>query len=215
MTRIQTTHPSLLERLRDRDDQGSWRVFQAQYGHLLYRYARGRGASHADAEDVAQEVVMQFVRAAPGFRYDRSRGRFRGYLRAAVIREMARRARRDRRRPVALGANVVELLAVDRGPGRGSDDDVLWRTEWWLGRLRWATARIAGEFDAVTLKAFEMHVLAACPVAETATKLGISKWRIYRARRKILRRLAIELGEGGRNDETARHARPPGVYGQG
>ena len=85
---------------------------------------------------------------------------------------------------MALDSSIVELLSVGHGAGCGSDDDELWRTEWWLGRLRWATARVAAEFDSVTLKAFEMHVLAACPVAETAAKLGISKWRIYRARRK-------------------------------
>ena len=157
---------------------------------------------------------MQVVRAAPGFRYDRSRGRFRGYLRASVIREMARRGRRDRRRPVALDASIIEQMTADRrfggglGGGPGSDD-TLWRTEWWLARLRWATERVAADFDPITLKAFEMHVLADCPVAETATKLGISKWRIYRARREILRRLAIEMGEErNENDDSARQDQP-------
>ncbi len=189
MTQVDTTHPSLLRRLRDRRDDDSWRDFQSRYGRLLYRYARGHGAAHAEAEDVAQEVTMQFVRAAPGFEYDRNRGRFRGYLRASVIRELARRSKSKRRQPIVIDGSLLADLAPD------SIDDELWQREWWLHRLRQATERVATEFDPVTVKAFEMHVLAAVPVAETSAKLGISKWKIYRARRRILRRLAVELGE--------------------
>jgi RNA polymerase sigma-70 factor (ECF subfamily) len=179
----------LLGRLHDHADDATWRIFHAKYGQLLYRYARARGASEADAEDVVQEVITQFVHAMPGFRYDPSRGRFRGYLRAAVIREMARQGRRSGRQPVAMGSDLVESLAIDPAA-----TDEAWRVEWWLNSLREAVDQIADEFDPVTLKAFEMHVLAAVPAAETSEKLGISRWRIYRSRRQILRRLRTVLG---------------------
>lgn len=164
----------------------------------MYRYARGRGAAHSEAEDVAQEVTMQFMRAAPGFEYDQARGRFRGYLRASVVRELARRSKRRRRQPAPIDGSLMADLAPD------AREDQLWRTEWWLNRLRLATRRVASEFDPVTLKAFEMHVLAAVPVSETSAKLGISKWKIYRARRRILRRLAAELGEDQDQDQGIR-----------
>ena len=199
MSRTETTHPSLLLRVRDHGDHESWQTFHARYGHLLYRYARSRGATHDDAQDVAQEVLLQFVRTVERFEYDAAKGRFRAYLRAAVVHEMARHARRRDRQPPGLDPRCFDFVAAERK----ADDDEDWQAEWRLGRLRWTVQDIAAEFDATTLKAFEMHVLAGCAVAETADKLGISKWRVYRARRRVLRRLAGALNGAG--EERGEH----------
>ena len=183
------THASFLIRLRDRSDKVSWPEFQKRYGHMLYRFARSRGARHADAEDVVQDVQMQLFKAIDGFVYDGRKGRFRSYLRAAVLHALGRRAGVEKRQPAHLDPETFDYVtAATEAPA-----DDAWTLEWKLQRLRSAVQRVAGEFDPTVLKAFEMHVLAGRTAAETAACVGLSQWGVYRAKSRVLKRVKEEL----------------------
>ena len=189
MSHADTTHLSFLLRLRDRADKLSWQEFHERYGRLLYRYARARGASHADAEDVVQDVELYLFKAVDGLEYDARKGRFRAYLRAAVVHAMGRRASQEARQPVGLDPRKLDYLTSEKD----ASADARWQREWQLHRLRWAMRCVAGGFEPTTLKAFEMHVLAGRSVAETADKLGISKASVYQAKSRVLKRLRQRL----------------------
>ncbi len=184
-----TTHLTFLLRLRDREDKLSWPDFHERYGHLLYRYARGRGASHADAEDIVQDVELSLFKAIEGFRYDARKGRFRAYLRSAVLHAAARRASREARQPERLDPRNFDHLA-SQSEARA---DEIWAQEWELHRLRWAVRSLAGELEPTARQAFEMHVLAGKSVKETAKELGVSIWSVYRARDHALKCLKERL----------------------
>jgi hypothetical protein len=76
-----STRATFLLRLRDRKDEITWQRFHKRYGELLYRYARSRGASVVDAEDIVQDVEMALFKALDGFEYDGTKGQ-RGQTRA-------------------------------------------------------------------------------------------------------------------------------------
>ncbi len=156
---------------------------------MIYRYARAKGVDHNDAEDVVQDVEVQFFNCIDTFEYDTSRGRFRGYLRAAVVHAILRQLRKKERQPKGLDPHTFDYL----GASSEAQRDEGWKQEWQFYKLRWTLQSIASEFDEVTLKAFELHVLAACPVSETAKELGISIWRVYRAKNRVLARLKEKL----------------------
>jgi RNA polymerase sigma-70 factor (ECF subfamily) len=189
MSHADTTHLTFLLRLRDRADKLSWHEFHERYGQLLYRYARSRGASHADAEDIVQEVEMYLFKAVSGFEYDARKGRFRAYLRSAVVHAMARRASNQARQPMGLDPRTFDYLSSQKNGGA----DARWEHEWQLHRLRWAMRSVAEEFEPTTLKAFEMHVLAGRSVAETADTLKLSKASVYQAKSRILKCLKERL----------------------
>ena len=189
MSHADTTHLSFLLRLRDRADKLSWGEFHERYGQLLYRYARSRGASHADAEDIVQEVEMYLFKAVNGFEYDARKGRFRAYLRSAVVHAMGRRASQQARQPAGLDPQTFDYLTSQKD----TSADARWQREWQLHRLRWAMRCVAEGFEPTTLKAFEMHVLAGRSVAETADKLGLSKASVYQAKSRVLKRLKERL----------------------
>jgi RNA polymerase sigma factor (sigma-70 family) len=191
------THPSFLHRLRDSADPASWHEFHEKYGHTLYRYARSLGAAHADAEDVVQDVEMQFFQAIGGFAYDAQRGRLRSYLRSAVLHALRRRISRRARQPAELNPQRLESLMSEDG----SQQDETWEREWQLHRLRRAVQEVADEFDPPTLKAFEMHVLAGRAADEAATALEMSKWSVYRASNRVLARVREKLAEFASNDD--------------
>ncbi len=191
MSQDNSTHLTFLLRLRDRSDKLSWPEFHERYGQLLYRYARGRGAHHDDAEDIVQEVEMYLFKAIEGFEYDARKGRFRAYLRSAVMHAMARLADKLAKQPAVLDPQTFDYLAAEKE----ASADVRWEREWQLHRLRWAMNSIAGDFEPITLKAFEMHVLADRTVEETAADLGLSKASVYQARSRVLKRLRRRLAE--------------------
>jgi RNA polymerase sigma-70 factor (ECF subfamily) len=189
MSQADSTHLTFLLRLRDRSDRVTWEAFHERYGQLLYRYARTRGASHADAEDIVQEVELYLFKALNNFEYDATKGRFRAYLRSAVVHAMSRRASKQAAGPTMLDPHNFDHLASEQE----ASQDARWEREWQLHRLRWAMRTIATEFEAMTLKAFELHVLAGQPVDETAKQLGLSTASVYQARSRVLRRLREQL----------------------
>jgi len=96
------TRRSLLSRLRNLDDQESWRAFFDLYWQMLYRVARRAGLGEADAEDVVQETVVAVARQMPRYQYDTARGTFKGWLFRIVgrrvtdhLRRVYRQARRE------------------------------------------------------------------------------------------------------------------------
>ena len=189
MWAAETTRPTLLLRLRDRSDSLSWEEFHDRYGELLYRYARSRGASHADAEDVVQEVEMCFFKALPGFEYDARKGRFRAYLRSAVIHTMGRLARKDALHAARLDPKAFDFVSAQKE----ASGDAQWTHEWRKHRFRWALRSVVGEFEEVTVQAFQLNALEGLSAEETAQTLAVSKASVYQAKSRVLKRVRAAL----------------------
>ena len=102
MVATDTTHPSLLARVRDPADAAAWHEFEARYRDLIRRYCRRRGLQTADAEDVGQLVMLALARALQHFTFDRSRGRFRDYLGRVVNNAIQRHLSRPTQAPRLL-----------------------------------------------------------------------------------------------------------------
>src|SRR3954469_2676729 len=115
-----STHPSLLERLRDAGDAAAWREFDRRYGELIVRYARARGLQQADAEDVRQAVLLSLSRSMPRFEYSPARGRFRHYLGRVVRNAVSRWGSRRGCPPGAAGA--LSLVDAADLPADGTDE---------------------------------------------------------------------------------------------
>lgn len=184
-----STRPTLLLRLRNRTDQLSWQEFHERYGELLYRYARARGASAVDAEDVVQDVEMYVFKAMEGFEYDVRKGRFRAYLRSAVVHTMGRRAKKQARQGEVLDPQTFDYLA---GQHEAEQDD-RWDHEWRMHRLRWALRAISSDVEPITLEAFRLHVLVGRSAGETAGQLNLSAASVYQAKSRILKRVKQKL----------------------
>ena len=184
MATVGTTRLSFLSRLRDRSTQIGWAEFDERYRDLLYCYARRRGVSHNEAEDIVQEVELYVFKAIGNFQYDRERGKFRSYLRTAVVHALARRAAKRARPEVAWSPELLATL-----PDTDEDLDDLWEREWQLNRLRNALRTISKDFELTTLEAFRLHVLANWSVEATAQHLGLSPAGVYQAKSRVLKRL--------------------------
>jgi hypothetical protein len=61
MANAPLTRASLLERLRDLEDEDAWAQFVHLYAPLVYGYFRKRGLQDADAADLTQDVLRGAV----------------------------------------------------------------------------------------------------------------------------------------------------------
>src|SRR2546427_11861598 len=74
------TRRTLLSRLRNLDDQESWRTFFDLYWRLLYNVARKSGLDDPSAQEIVQETVIGVARKMPEVHYDPARGTFRQWV---------------------------------------------------------------------------------------------------------------------------------------
>lgn len=70
-----TTHATLLARLATGGDE-AWSEFASRYGLLIRGFARRRGLSESDCDDVVQETLLALSKAMPSFKYDPAKGLF-------------------------------------------------------------------------------------------------------------------------------------------
>ena len=87
------TRHSLIERLRNLDDQASWREFFDTYWKLIYGAAIRAGLSDQEAEDVVQETVIGVARKMESFRYEPAECSFKGWLMHVTRCRIADRSR--------------------------------------------------------------------------------------------------------------------------
>ena len=190
-----TTHASLLARLSQGSDRGAWAEFLDRYADLIRGFARRQGVQPADCDDVLQSVLMALTQSMPGFTYDPAKGKFRSYLKTAVLHVIYRKSFQNKG-AVTL-ENLEELTAV------GAADEAIeaqWESEWRQYHLRLAMKTVAAEFNKSDLQAFERYGLAGEPAQQVADALGLTMDQVYQAKSRLLRRLG-ELIEQQVQDE--------------
>jgi len=191
-----TTHPSLLARVRDPADAAAWREFEARYRDLIRSYCRGRGLQTSDAEDVGQMVMLALARALQGFVFDPARGRFRDYLGRVVENAIRRHLSRPSQAPHLLDTSVLETLATTGNEVR----DANWEREWMQHHFRLAMRAVRKECRPESLTIFE-RLLAGGSVQDVALACGASTEAVYKVKQRLRERLKERIEQQIRDEE--------------
>lgn len=186
-----TTQPSLIGRLRSPDDHDAWRRFDATYGGLIVSYARRRGLSLADAEDVRQIVLLSLVKAMPGFTLQPERGRFRSYLGRVVGNAIQRHRTRPHRQREVLELDTTLLATLVDAEGRS---DLVWEEEWASHHLRLALRRLRESFDPRSVAVFN-RLLGGDRVGDVASAMGMSRAAVHKVKQRVRNRLKQLVAE--------------------
>lgn len=185
-----STDAALLGRLAPGADPWVWRELHDGYAELVRSYARRRGLPGSECDDVVQEVFLRLIRGASGFRYDRARGRFRGFLHTLTARAVADRFRRLRREEAWRRGAAQEGEGASTTAPTESPLDVAWETEWRAWHAARAMHQIEIEFGPRDREAFRRSWLHGVPVAVVAAEMELSVEQVYKARSRISLRLA-------------------------
>jgi len=106
------TRTSLLGRLKNWDDQESWKEFFDTYWKMLYSVARRAGLSESDAQDVVQEAIVAVAKKMPGFQYDPAIGSFKSWLMLIIRRRIIDFFRKRGRDLQAAGSGSQPLRGL-------------------------------------------------------------------------------------------------------
>lgn len=181
------THTSLLEGLRDPADQTRWRQYVDRYRPLILGYATRLGLDPSEAEDVAQNVLLEFSKGYRAGRYDRDKGRLRQWLFGIVHHQVRNWQRRRRDREVQVqGAATTDFFAALPEPSELED---LWEREWQQEVLKQCFLEIQREVKPETFRAFHRFAVEGCASEQVAEELGMSRNAVFSAKRRVLARL--------------------------
>ena len=191
------TRATLLDRLRDGADQLSWKEFFHVYWPLLYVLAKRRGCSDHTAEEIVQDVMLTIFEQRDFYQYDPSRGRFRDWLATVVRNKVAERRRRPAERVRAPGGEVER--AIDERPSDELPPDAQCQAAFEDGLLLVLLEVVRRETNPQTYLAFELSALHEMRGTDVAEVTGLTPNAVYKARKRVLRRL-VELGGEYRDD---------------
>src|SRR5262249_31800559 len=146
------TRVSILMRVKDPTDQSAWAAFDAIYRPMLIRYARARGLSDADAEDVVQHCLATLVQHVHSFEYDPAKGRFRSWLRTLVNNQARNQARKKSPR-------AAESAVLRAAPDPADPPDEVFDRIWMQEHLRHCLDNLRKELRPAEYEAFRGHAL--------------------------------------------------------
>jgi RNA polymerase sigma-70 factor, ECF subfamily len=186
---VDTTSASLLERLRTAGPGAAdWRRLHDLYLPLVRAWIAQAGLA-AEADDLAQEVLVVLVREMPGFQRQRD-GSFRSWLRQVTVNRVRSWRQARARRPVAGLDPTDQFLRQLADPA--SELSGRWDREHdqHVFQQLLTAARVGCE--PATWKAFNLFALEGHSAAETAAKTGLTENAVMLAKSRLLRRLRHE-----------------------
>jgi RNA polymerase sigma factor (sigma-70 family) len=197
MDDIRTTRQTLIQRLKDTENDDAWKEFYDFYWQLITGWARHFGCSPTKADDVFQETMVCLLRQISSFEYDPDK-RFRSYLKTIVKGRCYDLFRKESRYIAASGDNSeneqlnssLDLLSSGNSESISLEDDNIWLSS----LVHQALRRVYDKVDQQTYKSFCMYVLEDYSVDEVSKRLGdLRIGTIYQQKSRMLKMLEKEF----------------------
>lgn len=185
------TSTSLLARVKSREAE-AWHHLVELYAPLVYQWCRQSHLQAADAADVGQDVFAAVNHAVGGFRRERPRDSFRGWLWTITRNKIYDhfRKRKDQMRGSG-GTDAQQRMAAipDQPPtatttADGRCDNALERR---------ALALVRAGVEERTWQAFVRVTVDGCTPAEVAKELQMSVSSVYVAIHRVRQKFREEL----------------------
>ena len=187
------TRASLLVRAQNPADQGAWHEFVEIYRPLILRLAQQKGMQSADADDVAQRVLLSVAKAVERREYDPTRAKFRTWLNRvahnAILNALIRHS------PDCGSGDSRILAALNQQESLTGPDSDLLRLEHRREIFRWAVRQVQKEFHPTTWEAFWLTAVEGRAIDVVAEELSKNRGAIYAARSRVIRRIQEKVTE--------------------
>ena len=181
------TRDSLIAQVRDPLNREAWDQFASIYRPVIYRLARRKGLQDADAQDLAQQVLISVSLSIGRWEKSDHSVRFRHWLRRVArnaILNVLSRMPRDR----AVGGTAIQQILqgqANSDPESESQIELEYRRELYLVAAK--TVRV--DVQPATWQAFEMTVVQGHSAQVAATQLNRSIGTIYTSCSRVMKRI--------------------------
>jgi len=198
------TRATLIQRLKNWQDQSSWQVFFDTYWKLIYGVAVKGGLTPAEAQDVVQETMIAVARHMPSFKYDPALGSFKTWLlnmtRWRITDQLRKRGPfvgyHSSLEDTATGTRMMDKVVDPAGLGL----DALWDAEWEKNLYDAAVAKVKRRLDPRKFQIFDLYVNKEWSPEKVAATFGISVEQVYLSKhrtmdmiKKEVKRLELEI----------------------
>jgi len=185
------TRWSLVKRLKDWDDQESWKEFFNTYWKLIYSAAMQSGLTDAEAQEVVQETVITVAKKIGSFKADPAFGSFKAWLlqvtKSRIVDQLRRRPPPGRFKDKSSRTDETARTAtIEQVPDpRSLDLDKRWDEEWQKNLVDAAIERVKRKANPKQYKIFYLHVIKKFPARQVADTLGVNLARVYLAKSRV------------------------------
>ncbi len=183
---MDSTNASLLLRIRDREDQHSWKEFHKIYAPMIIGFAMTRGLTRDDAEDLCGQCLQAVVSQIDTFEYSKSRGGFKAWLRTLVSRRIVDQFRK--RRPQQADTGRLRDLEDS-----GQSPEAVWDRQWDLRHLEYCMEQVKDRVADEKYHAFYLLVIGQCSVSDVCDKLEMNPNQVYKAKSNIQKLIRAEM----------------------
>jgi len=181
------TNTSLLNGLKDPNNNRIWSEFFERYQPMLMAFAKRLGLNEHDAQDAAQETLMNFVNAYREGGYDREKGRLRTWL-FGIAAHKIRDIQRKRGKQLVIVDNSHTTRFLNKVPDDHSMSEI-WEAEWARAILGQAMKEVRQQVKPQTMEAFELFAIKGLPAEQVAKQLGMTENAVWIAKNRVLSRL--------------------------
>jgi RNA polymerase sigma factor (sigma-70 family) len=191
------TRATLIQRLKNWQDQASWQDFFDTYWRLIYGVARRSGMTEAEAQDVVQETMLAVAKHMPAFTYNPAIGSFKAWLlnmtRWRILDQFRRRPPGEMVEPKTEDSET-QTRFIDRiADPAGRQFDEVWEQEWQHNLLNAALDQVKLRVDPQKYQIFDFCVNKGWPPEKVAENFGVSVNLVYLAKHRITEALKSEV----------------------
>lgn len=190
---MQSTSISLLDLLKDGEDEQAWQTMVTIYQPLIKKWLGRLGTPANELGDLSQNVMTVVVRKLPEFEHGGRTGAFRSWLRNITRNCLLEFWRKNKQTPVATGKSEFQEQ-LNQLADQTSELSQMWDREYDEHVLASLMTVIRPEFRSQSWEAFELFVLEGIPATDVAERLGVSANSVFIAKSRIMMRLR-EVGK--------------------
>jgi RNA polymerase sigma-70 factor (ECF subfamily) len=196
---LMRTRATLIQRLKNWQDQASWQQFFDTYWKLIYCFARKAELTDQEAQDVVQETMFAVVKHMPTFTYNPTRGSFKSWLlkmaRWRVIDQLRKRVPlnvKHRLHTDASATTSTDTVEAVADPA-GQSLDQYWEAEWQKNLAESALNNVKRRLDPEKYQIYDCYVIKGVEAEKVAATFGVSVNQVYQAKHRITEMVQAEV----------------------
>jgi RNA polymerase sigma factor (sigma-70 family) len=187
------TRATLIQRLKNWQDQSSWQEFFDTYWSLIYGVAIKGGLTRAEAEDVVQETLVSVAKHMPTFQYDPAIGSFKGWLLTVTRWRIMDHLRLRKHESHSTQPEGDEPEIVQEAEVLSPDLEQLWDVEWESNLLNAAVTKARRRLDPHQYQIFDFYVNKDWAPEKVAKAFSIPIAQVYLAKHRVTEAIREEV----------------------